>query len=104
MILTGQCSDIDRALLKIDEVASSQDGIAVEEGLVLRGYVAVRLKLGHDSMINRPQLGQLEVYMDILERLNAAIAFKSSDADSRDMVHSLFASFMFPLIIFSRHD
>lgn len=41
-------------------------------------------------MMNRPQLGQLEAYVDILERLNAAIAFKSSDtqADSRDMVHS----------------
>jgi hypothetical protein len=39
-------TDIDRALLKIDEVASSQDGIAVEEGLVLRGYVTVRSRLG----------------------------------------------------------
>lgn len=36
--------------------------------------------------MDRPQLGQLELYIDILERLNAAIAFKSSDADSRDMV------------------
>ncbi|KAJ8581778.1 hypothetical protein M405DRAFT_601411 [Rhizopogon salebrosus TDB-379] len=67
--LKQRAHNIDRALLKIDEVASSQDGIAVDEGLVLRG----------------PQLGQLEVYVDILERLNAAIAFKSSDADSRDM-------------------
>ncbi|KAG2150132.1 Cullin repeat-like-containing domain protein [Suillus cothurnatus] len=67
--LKQRTHNIDRALLKIDEVASSQDGIAVEEGLVLRG----------------PQLGQLEAYIDILERLNAAIAFKSSDADSRDM-------------------
>ncbi|KAG1758164.1 Cullin repeat-like-containing domain protein [Suillus occidentalis] len=32
-----------------------------------------------------PQPGQLEAYIDILERLNAAIAFKSSGADSRDM-------------------
>ncbi|KAG1726007.1 Cullin repeat-like-containing domain protein [Suillus paluster] len=67
--LKQRAHNIDRALLKIDEVASSQDGIAVEEGLVLRG----------------PQLGQLEAYIDILERLNAAIAFKSSDADSRDI-------------------
>ncbi|KAG1727516.1 Cullin repeat-like-containing domain protein [Suillus lakei] len=67
--LKQRAHNIDRALLKIDEVASSQDGIAIEEGLVLRG----------------PQLGQLEAYIDILERLNAAIAFKSSDADSRDM-------------------
>jgi hypothetical protein len=48
----------------------------------------------------RPQLGQLEVYVDILERLNAAIAFKSSDADSRDMVHPVAVCFMYPLIIF----
>ncbi|KAG1772870.1 Cullin repeat-like-containing domain protein [Suillus placidus] len=67
--LKQRAHNIDRALLKIDEVASGQDGIAVEEGLVLRG----------------PQPGQLEAYIDILERLNAAIAFKSSDADSRDM-------------------
>ncbi|KAG1808137.1 Cullin repeat-like-containing domain protein [Suillus variegatus] len=67
--LKQRAHNIDRALLKIDEVASSQDGIAVEEGLVLRG----------------PQLGQLDAYINILERLNAAIAFKSSDADSRDM-------------------
>ncbi|KAG2063429.1 hypothetical protein BDR04DRAFT_1188894 [Suillus decipiens] len=70
--LKQRAHNIDRALLKINEVASSQDGIAIEEGLVLRG----------------PQLGQLEAYidiLDILERLNAAIAFKSSDADSRDM-------------------
>jgi exocyst complex protein 7 len=40
--------------------------------------------------MNRPQLGQLEAYIDILGRLNAAIAFKSSDADSRDMVQFIF--------------
>jgi hypothetical protein len=55
-------------------------------------------------MMNRPQLGQLEAYVDILERLNAAIAFKSSDAqaDSRDMVHSLIPSSIYHLIIFHR--
>jgi hypothetical protein len=50
MILTRRCTDIDRALLKIDEVASSQDGVAVDEGMILRGYVAVRLKLGGRGM------------------------------------------------------
>jgi exocyst complex protein 7 len=50
MILTTRCTDIDRALLKIDEVASSQDGVAVDEGMILRGYVAVRLKLGGRGM------------------------------------------------------
>ncbi|KIJ59184.1 hypothetical protein HYDPIDRAFT_118771 [Hydnomerulius pinastri MD-312] len=66
--LNQRSHNIDRALSKIDEVASSQEGIAAEEGLILRG----------------PQPGQLEVYMDTLERLNAAIAFKASDADSRE--------------------
>lgn len=32
-------SDIEKTLMKIDEVASSQDGIAAEEALILRGYV-----------------------------------------------------------------
>ncbi|KAH7910959.1 Cullin repeat-like-containing domain protein [Hygrophoropsis aurantiaca] len=66
--LKQRALNIDSALLKIDEVASSQEGVVAEEGLILRG----------------PQSGQLEIYMDTLERLNAAIAFKASDADSRD--------------------
>ena len=33
-----------------------------------------------------PQPGQLEVYKDVLERLNASIAFKSLDRDLRDTV------------------
>ncbi|KAH7889211.1 Cullin repeat-like-containing domain protein [Phlebopus sp. FC_14] len=66
--LNQRSINIDRALSKIDEVASSQEGIAAEEGLILRG----------------PQPGQLEVYIDTLDRLNAAIAFKASDTDSRE--------------------
>ncbi|KAG9313322.1 Cullin repeat-like-containing domain protein [Chiua virens] len=66
--LNHRSHNIDRALLKIDEVASSHEGIAEEEGLILRG----------------PQAGQLEIYIDTLARLNAAIAFKSSDEDSRE--------------------
>ena len=34
--------DIEKALLKIDEVASNQEGIAAEEALILRGYVMLR--------------------------------------------------------------
>lgn len=34
-------ADIDRALSKIDEVASTREGIAVEEGLILRGCCCV---------------------------------------------------------------
>ncbi|KAF5356496.1 hypothetical protein D9757_012573 [Collybiopsis confluens] len=59
---------IEKALLKIDEVASNQEGIAAEEALILRG----------------PQPGQLDVYKDALERLNASIAFKASDQDTLD--------------------
>jgi hypothetical protein len=36
--LTQGLPDIEAALLKIDEVASSQEGIAAEEQLILRGY------------------------------------------------------------------
>ncbi|KAF4582516.1 hypothetical protein EYR38_002642 [Pleurotus pulmonarius] len=67
-ILNKRASNIEKALLKIDEVASNQEGIAAEEALILRG----------------PQPGQLDVYTDALERLNASIAFKSSDRDLAD--------------------
>ena len=33
--------DIEKALVKIDEVASNQEGIAAEEALILRGCVAL---------------------------------------------------------------
>ncbi|KIK53759.1 hypothetical protein GYMLUDRAFT_49193 [Collybiopsis luxurians FD-317 M1] len=67
-ILNRRASNIEKALLKIDEVASNQEGIAAEEALILRG----------------PQPGQLDVYKDALERLNASIAFKASDKDTLD--------------------
>ncbi|KAJ8517884.1 hypothetical protein ONZ45_g4972 [Pleurotus djamor] len=67
-ILNKRASNIEKALLKIDEVASNQEGIAAEEALILRG----------------PQPGQLEAYKGVLERLNASIAFKSLDRDVAD--------------------
>ncbi|KAJ7493648.1 Cullin repeat-like-containing domain protein [Mycena latifolia] len=67
-ILNRRANNIEKALLKIDEVASNQEGIAAEEALILRG----------------PQPGQLPVYQEALERLNASIAFKSSDRDTLD--------------------
>ncbi|KAL0062598.1 exocyst complex component exo70 [Marasmius tenuissimus] len=67
-ILNRRASNIEKALLKIDEVASNQEGVAAEEALILRG----------------PQTGQLEAYQDALERLNASIAFKGADRDSMD--------------------
>ncbi|KAL0957917.1 hypothetical protein HGRIS_000098 [Hohenbuehelia grisea] len=67
-VLNKRASNIEKALQKIDEVASNQEGIAAEEALILRG----------------PQPGQLDTYKDALERLNASIAFKSLDRDSVD--------------------
>ncbi|KAK7052358.1 Cullin repeat-like-containing domain protein [Favolaschia claudopus] len=67
-ILNRRANNIEKALLKIDEVASNQEGIAAEEALILRG----------------PQPGQLPVYQEALERLNASIAFQSSDRDILD--------------------
>jgi exocyst complex protein 7 len=34
-------ADIEAALVKIDEVASNQEGIAAEEALILRGYASL---------------------------------------------------------------
>ncbi|KAF8653415.1 hypothetical protein AX16_003958 [Volvariella volvacea WC 439] len=67
-VLNRRNSNIEKALQKIDEVASNQEGIAAEEALILRG----------------PQPHNLDLYKDALERLNASIAFKSSVRDSRD--------------------
>ncbi|KAJ3748105.1 Cullin repeat-like-containing domain protein, partial [Lentinula detonsa] len=67
-ILNRRASNIEKALMKIDEVASNQEGIAAEEALILRG----------------PQPGEFEVYKDALQRLNASIAFKASDQDTFD--------------------
>ncbi|KAG6831389.1 hypothetical protein H0H92_010991 [Tricholoma furcatifolium] len=59
-------SDIDKTLLKIDQVGSSADDMEEEEALIQRG----------------PQSGQLDKYRAAVERLNANIAFKSSDRDT----------------------
>ncbi|KAF9008255.1 exocyst complex component, exo70 subunit [Cyathus striatus] len=65
-ILNRRNANIDRTVAKIDEWASNQEDPAVEEALILRG----------------PQPGQLQTYKDALERLNATIAFKSSEEGS----------------------
>ncbi|KAG2003723.1 hypothetical protein CC2G_004306 [Coprinopsis cinerea AmutBmut pab1-1] len=64
-LLNKRRNNIDKALLKIEDMASNQDDLSAEESLILRG----------------PQPGQLHVYKDALERLNANIAFKGSDGD-----------------------
>lgn len=68
--------DIEKTLIKIDEVTSSREDIEAEEALILRG----------------PQPDKLSLYTDALERLNTSIAFKGSDAetsDSASVCHSL---------------
>ncbi|EDR01299.1 exocyst complex component, exo70 subunit [Laccaria bicolor S238N-H82] len=64
-ILNRRRSNIDETLAKINDVASNHEDLAAEEALILRG----------------PQPGQIGVYKDTLERLNANIAFKASDGD-----------------------
>jgi hypothetical protein len=82
--------DIDKTLVKIDEVASNQEGIAVEEALILRGQAAILCfaRNGVNDSHFSPQTGQLETYREALERLNATIAFKSSEVDMEDTVKS----------------
>ncbi|KAI0030280.1 Cullin repeat-like-containing domain protein [Vararia minispora EC-137] len=67
-MLTKRANNIERALDKIYQLASSQEGTAAEEALILRG----------------PSTDQLSTYTDALERLNAGIAFGSSERDPRD--------------------
>ncbi|KAI0297438.1 Cullin repeat-like-containing domain protein [Russula brevipes] len=67
-VLTKRGKNIESALQRIDEVASNQEGIAAEEASILRG----------------PQPKQLEAYIDVLERLNASIAFGSPVGSQRD--------------------
>ncbi|KAI5121110.1 hypothetical protein M0805_002783 [Coniferiporia weirii] len=67
-LLFRRAANIDSTLQLIDEVASSQQGLAEEGALIVRG----------------PQAAQLDVYIDALERMNASIAFKGSSGDSQD--------------------
>ncbi|KAH9930452.1 Cullin repeat-like-containing domain protein [Epithele typhae] len=65
-LLTRRSNNIENTLQKIDEIASYHEGVAAEEALILRG----------------PQPGQLNAYTEVLERMNASVAFNSTD--SRD--------------------
>ncbi|KAF5351049.1 hypothetical protein D9756_008179 [Leucocoprinus leucothites] len=64
-ILNRRSHNIDQALSKIDEMASTQEDLAVEEAFILRG----------------PQANNIKAYKEALDRLNANIAFKSNDPD-----------------------
>ncbi|GBE89256.1 hypothetical protein SCP_1502640 [Sparassis crispa] len=67
-LLTRRAKNIESALMKIDEIASYQEGIAAEEALVLRG----------------PQPGQLQEYIETMQRMSATLAFGSFEGASRD--------------------
>ncbi|KAF9443168.1 exocyst complex component, exo70 subunit [Macrolepiota fuliginosa MF-IS2] len=64
-ILNRRSHNIDQALFKIDEMATTQEDLAAEEALILRG----------------PQSNNVQGYREALARLNASIAFKSADRD-----------------------
>ncbi|KAJ3566509.1 hypothetical protein NP233_g6959 [Leucocoprinus birnbaumii] len=64
-ILNRRSNNIDLALSKIDEMASTQEDLAAEEAMILRG----------------PQANNIKAYKEALDRLNANIAFKSGDLD-----------------------
>jgi hypothetical protein len=51
--------------------------------------VLLHVQRANDAYLS-PQTGQLDVYRDALERLNATIAFKSSQIDSEETVCSSF--------------
>ncbi|KAF8309619.1 Cullin repeat-like-containing domain protein [Amanita rubescens] len=67
-VLTCRTQNIDKTLLKIDEVGSQNEDLDAEEALILRG----------------PQPGQLDTYKSAIERLNALITFKSPSSDHHD--------------------
>ncbi|KZT07915.1 uncharacterized protein LAESUDRAFT_724388 [Laetiporus sulphureus 93-53] len=66
--LTRRAKNIESALMKIDEIASYQEGIAAEEALILRG----------------PQQGQLQDYIEVMQRMNVTIAFGATDGGARE--------------------
>jgi len=74
--------DIDQALSKIDEMASSQEDLVAEEAMILRGWAMSR-KTFEDilKITDSPQTDNLELYKEALSRLNAKIAFDPHNFD-----------------------
>ncbi|CAE6434452.1 unnamed protein product [Rhizoctonia solani] len=66
--LTRLATNIDRTMESINYMASQKQDVVAEENLVLRG----------------PKSGQLHLYVDALERLNANIAFQSGDPHAKE--------------------
>ncbi|CAE6424142.1 unnamed protein product [Rhizoctonia solani] len=66
--LTRLATNIDRTMESINSMASQKQDVVAEENLVLKG----------------PKSGQLHLYVDALERLNANIAFQSGDPRAKE--------------------
>ncbi|RXW12990.1 hypothetical protein EST38_g12865 [Candolleomyces aberdarensis] len=62
--ISKRMTNIDKTLEKIDDVATREEDLSAEESLILRG----------------PQAGQLHLYKEAVERLNANIAFKAGES------------------------
>ncbi|EKM76443.1 hypothetical protein AGABI1DRAFT_63122 [Agaricus bisporus var. burnettii JB137-S8] len=70
-VLKRRSHNIDKVSLKIDEMSNTQEDLAAEEALILRG----------------PQPNNLKAYKEALDRLNANIAFKAADRDTAETAH-----------------
>ncbi|QRW05322.1 exocyst complex protein exo70 [Ceratobasidium sp. AG-Ba] len=67
--LTRLATNIDRTMESINAMASEKQDVVAEENLVLKG----------------PKAGELHIYVDALEKLNANIAFQTGDPRAREM-------------------
>ncbi|KAG8795134.1 hypothetical protein FRC12_017636 [Ceratobasidium sp. 428] len=66
--LSRLATNIDRTMESINAMASEKQDVVAEENLVMKG----------------PKAGELHIYVDALERLNANIAFQSGDLRARE--------------------
>ncbi|KAG9085523.1 hypothetical protein FS749_004353, partial [Ceratobasidium sp. UAMH 11750] len=66
--LSRLATNIDRTMESINAMASEKQDVVAEENLVMKG----------------PKAGELHIYVDALERLNANIAFQSGDPRARE--------------------
>ncbi|KAF8878668.1 Cullin repeat-like-containing domain protein [Gymnopilus junonius] len=64
-LLNKRRHNIDLTLARIEDLSGTQQDLAADESLILRG----------------PQPGQISLYREALERLNTSIVFNSSDID-----------------------
>ena len=70
----------------------NKEDLAADEATILRGYVDPPSTAFHTNASKRPQTGQLSIYKDALERLNASIAFNTTNVDVPATVRIRFSS------------